>query len=236
MQIRAKAGKTVRRVYAGATFALAMSTTIGLACVDPKGDFQDYVDRTNGVRGGDVGIAEAGDVGPVDLDAGTGTYLVSCLPALLGGDAAKSLLFYADVSLVGGKLDLTMLPLHQDATKFTKTTSQPPPHSVLGIQVSPDGKFTALAGSIQIQRDGQRISDNDWKLKDVTYQGQVLPGKAMCAELQGVMEAPIPGQSFNDPGDYCIFRPFVDGADLPKAKDAAGTEFIGFAASEFHCP
>src|SRR5687767_12743963 len=131
---RRTGGYTVLRV--SVAMALASSfATLAFACVDPKGDFESYIERTNTMRGvvPDAGPVDAPviEVGDADLDAGTATYFTTCLPGVFAGAPELSLLFYSEITLSGGKISITNTPLREDAQKLLKAQTIGTPHSAM---------------------------------------------------------------------------------------------------------
>lgn len=238
MIIRRTGGHSVLRVAAATTLALSFGG-LAFACVDPKGDFESYVERTNTMRGvtPDTGVldAPAFEVGDADLDAGTSTYFTSCLPQVFSGSPELSFIFLTELTLSGGKLKQTNYPLKQDATKLSKSQTVGTPHSSNEATLGADNSFTATVGAVGIPGNSQRVGDSDIVMADVVYTGKVLGKERVCSELNGRATAPS-SQDFNGMGDFCISVLLPEGADLPTFKDAADKMSVGFAAAEYHCP
>ncbi|MGZ6094588.1 MAG: hypothetical protein ACXWUG_21305 [Polyangiales bacterium] len=234
-----------RRV--GGNTALFFFALVGSGCADPKGDFDSYIDRTNGIRGviPEGGIIEE-DTGPVvdtaidtpPFDANvdvTGTFFMSCNATLLAGDASKTLLFYTEFTDSGGKLSFNVYPLSETATKFAKSETVGTPQVATMVPVNPmDGTWKTTIGTTVIPGSSQRISDNDLKLENLSYNGRIVSQDRLCAELDGQLVAPFVA-SFDGPGDICIFVRMAEGADLPMSTQGA-TTYVGYKASEHHCP
>lgn len=207
------------------------------ACSDPKSDYQSYLDRTNGMRGTfDASVPEtAAFDAPGDTGDFTNTYVLSCLPGLLGGDASKSLLFYSEVSVTAGKLTMKNTPILETATKMSKSQTVGTPHQATDVAIGADGSFTATVGHVEVPGNSQRIGDSLLVLENIVYRGHLLSKDRLCAEIDGQLTSPLMS-SLDDPGDWCVWIAVPDGADLPTATDSSGMKYIGFAASEHHCP
>jgi len=217
--------------------ALASSLVgLGLACVDPKGDYDDYVERTNGIRGvqADTGVTVF-ETGEVDIDAGKATYFWSCLPQLFSGQPETSILLYSEVDISGGKLTFTNYPLKETATKFLKSQTVGVPHSATGVTIAADNSFSATIGTATIPGNSQRITDNDLELQNVVFLGKILTTERWCAELNGNVTKPTPNNLMGT-GDYCVIVKLNEGDDLPKFSDSTGKQYVGFAGSDYHCP
>lgn len=238
---RRRAGRNTALFF----IALSIGPVILAACVDPKGEFDDYIDRTNDVRGvipeagpvEDTGPATdaAVDVPPFDANVDvSGTYFTSCLPTLAAGAADKSLLFYTEVTEVAQKLSLTIYPLSKTATTFSKSETVGVPQNISMTPVMADGTWTVTVGEVDIPGTSQRISDNDLMLVNVSYAARITAGDRMCAELSGQLKKPFES-SIDGPGDICVFMRLADGAALPMA--TVGTKsWVGYTAAEHHCP
>lgn len=238
MNQRRTGGITVLR-WSAAVALVTSFACLGFACVDPKGDFESYIERTNDMRGvrPDTGTVDAPaiEVGDADLDAGKATYFTSCLPAVFLGSPELSFIFLTEVTLSGGKIAITQFPLKEDATKLAKDQTLGTPHSAPESPLGAENTFTAVVGSLGIPGKSQRVGDSDISMVEIKYTGRVLGKERICSELDGRATAPT-AQSFTDPGDFCISVLLPEGSDLPKFKDAAGKDAVGFAAAEYHCP
>jgi hypothetical protein len=238
MTIRRTGGNTVLRATAAVTLASSLAL-VAFACVDPKGDFESYIERTNTIRGvtPDTGAVDAPtfEVGDADLDAGKQTYFTTCLASAFSGAPELSFLFMTEFTFAGGKLGLTTWSLKEDATKLSKDQTLGTPHSASDVTINMDNTFKATIGGFTIPGKSQRLGDSDIVLVDVVYEGKILGKERICTELQGRATAPA-AQDFNGPGDICISLLLPEGSDLPTFKDASGKQVAGLAGPEYHCP
>lgn len=205
------------------------------ACVDPKGDYKTYVDRTRDLRGApvvDSGEVEVGDADPAaDF---SGTFLASCLPAAAGGNASQSFLFYVETVVTdGATLDIEITPILETATTFAKSQTVGTPQVAKGIPIV-DGTWNAVIGDATVPGESQRIGPSPIVIRNYAYAGRTLSRDRLCAELSGEVISPIP-IDFSPPGDPCIFVRLNEGDTLPTANEG-GTEFVGFTAAEHRCP
>lgn len=240
MTVRRTGGLSVPRArYSIAAIALASSLiALGLACVDPKGDYDTYIERTNGVRGvrPDTGPVTEFETGDVDINAGEATYFVSCLPQVFAGSPETSILLYSVVNTTAGKFDFTNYPMKDNATTFLKSeTFGDATHGATSVAINSDNTFSvALPGIINIPGKSQRITDNDLQLSNVVFVGKILSTERWCAELNGAVVKPP--TDITPPGDFCIYVKLKEGDPLPTFTDTAGKTHVGFASSEYHCP
>jgi hypothetical protein len=234
MKIRRTGGLSVLRT-GGAIALVATLIGVGFACVDPKGDYDNYLERTNTMRGSGAVDATPFEVGDVDVNAGNATYFVSCLPAVFISVPETSMLMYMEANVSGGKVSFQNYPLKDSATKFAKSETIGAPHGVTDITMNADNTFTANIGTVLIPGKSQRITDSDLEIVNVAYETRILSNDRMCAELQGTVTKPTPSDLMK-PGDFCVIVRMNEGDDLPKFTDSTGKEYVGFAASEYHCP
>lgn len=238
MTVRRTGGTSVLRCAGAIALACALAA-LAFACVDPKGDFESYIERTNTMRGvtPDTGTVDAPaiEVGDADLDAGKSTYFTSCLPGVFSAQPELSFLFLTEMTLAGGKVTMTNYPLKEDATKLAKSETLGTPHSTKEATIGADNTFTATVGSLTIPGKSQRVGDSDIVMEDIVYLGRILGKERVCSELNGRSTAPT-AQDFNGPGDICISVLMDEGATLPTFKNASGMDAVGFAGAEYHCP
>ena len=218
----------------GSAVALLSMAAMG-ACANPRGEYEDYLDRTTTLRGSDVGVSDV--VLEVDPSADfSGSYLVGCLPVLVGGDPSLQFMFYIDLKadLAAGTVDFASTALKEDATIFDKAHTTGDPLTKKAIPVT-KGQFTATFADASIPGNAQRIGDSNLILKDYSLAMTVTGKDSLCAELAGKIISPLE-VDFAPPGDFCIFRRWKEGDAIPKNKGSDGKEFIGFPAADFHCP
>ncbi len=224
-----------------AAFTPLLPLCLAAACANPKADYEDFVNRTNGVRGSDASVPDVQvDVSASDLDI-SGTWLGACLPKDIGSDPAYALIFYVDIKFTaeasGGKLDITFNPLKDDSTKMDLAQTCSPPFSAKGVTVSAGGAFDAVVGAITIDGTCQRIGASTLQLTDIVFKSRITSKDRFCAEIDGKLTSPFT-IDLNPPGDYCAFARVKVGDDLPTiiANPEAGTKAVGFPVTEFHCP
>lgn len=227
-----------RRVVLAAALATA-TITAALACVDPQGDFDSYLDRTKDIRGvtPDAGPTDVPpiEVGDADLDAGKQIYWGNCLPSIVAGSPQMSIMYYTELTFSGGKVDVAIHALKETATTLSKSETVGDPQIANGIEIKPDNTFVATMGGVKVPGNSQRIGDSELVLTNVSYQMKILGKERVCAELQGQVTAPL-SASLDGTGDYCVWMAMDDGATLPTGKDPSGATFVGIANEQYHCP
>jgi hypothetical protein len=209
------------------------------SCADPQAEYDDFVKRTDGIRGVLPDAAAGTDAGgsqcvttppadPPDLSAGlpnlSGTYFGTCLANFAACDTHKALRFRVTVSETsGGAYSFTYQPLHVDTLNLND--AEGPPFSLESSSVAPDGTFSSQVQGKTIAGEANPFSGNLLLLKDAIFHGQVTSGTSFCAELDGVVEvfdAEIP---LEGAGDICLFYRAEPGGTIAPPK-----------LNDYHCP
>lgn len=221
--------------------------TLGIACVNPKGDYEDYIKRTESFR---MGGMEAGMVDTVaPTNSVKGTYYLACLPFLAFGNVDQQFRFYVDSEFTpnmsggGGKLTLKLTPMViRDMANCTpdcqliandKLTLKDEMKGILtvtDVTVDGTGKFTANFMTAMVDHLSNPISDRNITVNNTTVTGifQALPDggpSSYCGGLSGQVVMPIMqdlGQPAQNP---CLFVPLNPGDKLPARM-----------AADFTCP
>jgi len=222
-------------------FSLLASLSALAGCANPKAEYDDFVERTNTIRGGDSAVADTTppDVTASDLDI-TGTWLGACLPNNIASNPEVALLFMVEAKFTaeasgGGKVDITMTPMKDTATKMDKSETSGASFGKTGIPVATNGQFTLDVGDITIPGDAQRIGASTLKLTGIVFKNQISAKDKYCAEIDGKLVSPFE-IDLGPPGDYCVFKPVALGGALPTFKLSDGTTPVGFEGTEYHCP
>lgn len=203
-------------------------------CVDPRGDYDDYLGRTTTLRGG--GDAGPGDV-VIDVDPTadfSGTYLSACLPSL-AGDPQFQFLSWVDlkVDVAGGKVSYTQNWLNEAATKFEKASFVGSPLVTTVPLVA--GKFKISFANAVVPGTCQRLGPSDLQVTNFAIDHIVTGKDSLCGEISGNLTSPLT-YDFSPPGDFCVLKPFKEGDTIPTNKNKDGTAFIGLPQEDFHCP
>lgn len=226
--------------------AVFCTTGTIVACVNPKGDYEDYVKRTESYRM--TAEASAPDsVAPTN--SVKGTYYLACLPFLAFGNADQQFRFYAESEFTpamtggGGKLSLKLTPMIiRDAANCTPDC-QLIPNSMLTLKdekkgiltvtdvpVDATGKFTANFMTAMVDHLSNPISDRNITVENTTVQAifQAAPDGGpsnYCGGLSGKVVMPIMQDLGMPSQNICLFTPLAAGAMLPARM-----------ASDFMCP
>ncbi len=207
---------------AGFLVAIAVPSA---SCVDPKSDYDDWLNRTADSRA----AAQNPDAGlPVDAapptDAGFDQQLVmACLPFLAGGNVRDAILFAVSAKFTaspsgGGTLDFSDTPLLIGATDTSMTTGTGA--SAMGVAIAPDGTGVVNLGPGTIPANANPLG-SEVQLTDSALH-VIISGTSMCAGESGHISSPVTAD-LQPPQNPCIFFP-------------ATPPFPALALSQFHCP
>jgi hypothetical protein len=209
---------------------LSSSAIIVVSCVDPQGDYDEYLKRTEKYR-------TTAEAGAIDAMAPTtsikGTYYLACLPSLAFGNIDKLFRFYVESEFVpnvsggGGKLTLRLTPikirddggalitsglvLHKEPAGLLTVTDTP---------VAANGKFVANFMTAMVAATSNPISFRAITVENTTVTGifQSAPDGGpgdYCGGLSGQVTMPIM-QDLGAPADnVCLFKPGKDEEPLP---------------------
>ena len=208
------------------------------ACIpDPKGDFEDYRDKTAGLGEKDSGPADvqALDTKPPETVTDA-LYIGICVTTLAGKDPAQALRFYTETKYTpvpgsDGKLTMTVTPMHGwDKTKndyitpsaVSKANTRGKGITVTDVPVkSSDGRFTANLGTINLPGEANSISGRDAVIANLVLDGKFGVGE-FCSTLGGNLTVPY-AYTFNPKENTCLFIKVNEGDPVP-ARDA--TQFL----------
>lgn len=212
------------------------------ACIpDPKGDFDDFVDRTAEDRAKEPTVPEGGagiDAAP-PTEAVEGLYYGACLSALSSGDTVRVLRFYTKTKFTpgasaGGTLDLELFPLKAwdkanndvlpvEQSKVAESEIRGKAVTAKAMAVDGAGKFVAELGTITMPGEANPITGRDIVIEKVVLRGIFGDGPRFCSSLEGQITSPI-NQPLLAKDNICIFA---------KAKD--GDPATLFQRTEFVC-
>jgi hypothetical protein len=217
-----------------------VSLALGVSgCVDPQGDYNDYIKRTDKYR-------SSSEAGVIDSTAPTNaikaTYYLACLPNLAFGDISKLFRFYAESEFTpavgGGKLTyhLTPMRIRDDAGALLPAGTLTFKKEALGTltvtdtPVATNGKFVANFMTAMVAATSNPISFRDITVANTTVTGifQSAPDGGpgdYCGGLSGNVTAPITQDLGAAADNVCLFKPMKDGDPLPV-----------IVVSDFMCP
>jgi hypothetical protein len=228
------------RLLFSAVFCVTGATLIG-ACVDPKGDYDSYVKRTESYRamGTEAGMTDS--MAPTNVVKGT--YYLSCLPGLAFGDISQLFRFYAESEFTpnmtggGGKLNLKLTPLiiRDDAGVFIPPSTLKLKDEMKGVltamsvDVAANGKFSANFMTANVDSHSNPISFRNITVGTTVvgiFQAQTDGGAAdYCGGLAGQVTAPIMQNLGTVDQNPCLFKVATIGDALPAQQ-----------VSDFMCP
>ncbi len=170
------------------TAASVLLGTLVTACVAARDQYDEYLDRSAGVRGKDPTAVEAGVFdGAPPTTAFSGTYAIACLPNLLAGRVDRALHFIAKVKFDGTKLSVELRGMDKTATNLSGGIGET--YSATST-VSPSAKFLWDFGKPKFPREFNTIRDEDVEFSSATMDGILIGEKKFCAELGGQIIKP----------------------------------------------
>jgi hypothetical protein len=223
----------------GVVLGIALVAFTGAGgCVDPKGDFENYVERTADIRGGGTPQTDSGPIDGALPDGGVEAYYyVPCLASLAFGDINRALQFRGQVRFVpdgeGGTLTLTLAPIKRPvrpdgtkgpATELGDVTGAPieaPP-----ARVDANGRFQAILGNARVSGEANPFSNNNIDFENGRINGIFIDEDRLCGELDGQIVRPTQAD-LDEPGDTCLFIrfpgptgtiPSLTAADFPRCQ------------------
>jgi hypothetical protein len=225
-----RAARSPRAHAVAACIAVAVLGALAPACVDPRADYEDFIQRTNDARGRGF-VSDASAIEASAIDGGfTGSYYAACLPELVAGNVTRALRFVATVTYVPtdpsskrGTIDLQFVPLLKDATEMSQTVG-PSFGTTAPAAVDDAGNFVADMGAPTVPAAANPISTNDAVFSNANFRGLLLGHDLFCADLFGQVVSP----SIIDftGGNYCLFY-----FHTPEK-----TTLEPLSADLFHCP
>ena len=220
----------MRRSLLASSLTAAAGGAVIVACIpDPKGEYQDYQDRTADLVGdGGGGGGEVIDAKPPE-EAVEQLYVAVCVTSLSGRNPEQALRFYTETKFVpeggGGKLTLTMSPLvgwndpPTDAyippaeITVAKSETRGDPLSA-EMTVGADGRFTQNLGKIDLDRAANSVSGRAAVIENVTLDGVFGSDERFCAQLSGSLTVPY-NATLNPALNTCIFLKATEGQKVP---------------------
>lgn len=228
----------------GLALSTVAATGIALvaACIpDPKGDYDDYLERTaseskNSSSGGAVDASIDTKPPETAVDA---LYVGICVTALAARDPSQALRFYTETKFTpdpagGGKITMAVTPLlgwDKVNNEFTqpKTVSKSETRgATINVADTPvaagQGRFTANLGTVNLNGEANSVSGRDAVIEGTVLDGRFGGGDRFCTTLGGQLTIPY-GFTFDPAQNTCIFVKAKEGDPLPT-----------IASEEFVCP
>ena len=219
-----------RLLTAALALAIPMSVT-GVACVDPKGDFDQYNDRTTGFRETKLVDASIPETAP-PTESFKGLYFAACLSTLAAGRIDRVLRFYTELEFTpdatGGtgklKLKLTALKLGANNGPPATVGADQKVGTTLEVDTTTTaaGVYAASFGTANIPGAANPISGRDIIVEMTSLPGRFAKEK-FCSQLIGHVVQPTDIQLEGD-SNTCLYLPVKEGDPTPaiKNEDFAG--------------
>ena len=197
------------------------------ACIpDPKGEYEDYQERTAnlGPKDEPVGDAQALDTKPPET-ATEALYVGICTTALASKDPAQALRFYAKSKYTpdgagGGKLNLGLKFLvgwqngdYITPSKVADSETRGNEITAADLTVGEGGRFTANLGTMNLPADANSISGREAVINNTIIEGK-FAAKEFCATLGGHLVVPYE-YDFVPKDNVCLFIEVKDGDPVP---------------------
>ncbi len=209
------------------------------ACVNPRADYDKFVEDTDPLRGRvatDSGAAPPPVelppiVGAAPTTAISANYLLQCQPALSGGDPSKGLRFAAKLdytpSTSGGSFGLTIRALLDPQHGGVSFSDLDPAGSDIVFPttaVATDGRFASSLGDLAVPGNSNPISGLPIVVKESAVRGVFHDGDKLCMQLDGRLTQPVQ-VSIN--GTPCVASRVDDTtAPLPTYTPSEGAAFF----------
>jgi hypothetical protein len=244
--------KAMRRCSSSLVRGVLVALTLGgiglvaasasTACIpDPKGDYDDFTKRTEGLGGKDDVVIDAAviDAKPPE-EKTTALYVGVCVTTLASKDPNQALRFYTESTYTPdapgaatGKLTFVLTPMvgYSLATNSPITPASVSRSETRGaaipvaeFPVAANGRFTATIGTVNLTKESNSISGRDAIIENAILDGVYGAGDRFCSTLGGLLTSPY-SFTFDPKQNTCLFQKVAaDGAPMPT-----------FTASEFGC-
>jgi hypothetical protein len=216
----------MRSRWLTALLAFAIPMMAG-ACVDPKGDFESFNERTAGFRA----TPPPKDGGGVDSAppavAVEGLYFGACLSKLAAGRIDRVLRFYTETKYTPdatggtGKITLKLTPM-----KLGPGNTAPPTvskdqtvgmtYTVTDSPTNAQGVYAASLGTVNVPGASNPISGRDIIVEMAAVPGRFAKEK-FCSQLSGHVTQPTDIQLEGE-SNTCIYLPVKEGDKPPEFK------------------
>ncbi|HEX8790632.1 MAG TPA: hypothetical protein VF765_06745 [Polyangiaceae bacterium] len=221
----------MRSMFVSPLFALALTSLVSVACVDPQQDYNDYVNRTADAHvPPPIGTSDAGiDTGPLyapDAGFSSNLYLMSCLTAQAEGDTTKASNSVGHLSFMptaggGGTVTYGDQTLKINPTSLSDVTGAYAETG--GGTIDAHGEGTVKWGMTSIPGDGDTVNPGQALVFSSSQLDLHIESETqVCANFTGNLTSP----SVLPVGGPCVFR-LLPSATSPLPK---------FQLSDFHCP
>lgn len=216
----------MRSRWLTALLAFAIPMTAG-ACVDPKGDFEEYTARTGEFR------TTPKDGGGVDsappVESVEGLYFGACLSTLAAGRLDRVLRFYTETKFTPdatggtGKITLKLTPMKMGDNlgpppTVSKDQTVGQTYTVTDAPTNAQGVYAAKLGTVNVPGSANPISQRDIIVENAEVPGRFAKDK-FCSQLIGHVVQPTDIPLEGDK-NTCIYLPVKEGDKTPVLKAA----------------
>lgn len=231
----------MRLGIASTTIAVTAFALVAACIPDPKGDYDDYLERTaNEPKSSGGGQTDASiDTKPPET-AVEALYVGVCVTALAARDPSQALRFYTETKFTpdqasgGGKITMAVTPMlgwdkannqYTQPKTVSKSETRGATINVNDVPVAAgQGRFTANLGTVNLSGEANSVSGRDAVIEDTVLDGRFGGGDRFCTTLGGQLTIPY-GFTFDPAQNTCLFVKVKEGDALPT-----------IASEEFVCP
>lgn len=226
---------SLRLRWSAAAGALTVLVAAAACIPDPEGDYNDFIDRTEGLRGA-TGEGDASIDSRPPEDAVEQLYVGICVSQLAARDPRQALRFYTISRYVpdgeAGKLSLDLTPMrgwdtapggsYVTPANVTESEKVGVTRNVVDAPVAAGtGRFTAVIPEVTLEPAANSVSGRYSVLERVTLDGRFTQD-AFCARLSAELTQPYRAQLTADQ-NTCLFRKVAEGDPMPSIPY---TEFV----------
>lgn len=247
---RVRSSFLLRGVVTGASLATValVASAAGTACLpDPRGDYEDFKERTAHIQPEEpsTDASTTFDAKPPE-EAVEGLYVGICVASLAARDPEQALRFYTETKYTPdgpgaetGKLTLTVTPMlgwdvgaKQPTSPATVSKAETRGETVTTeVPVGNGGRFTAVLGEVDPERgtpvielveEANSISGRAASIENTTLDGLFSAGDRFCSTLGGHLFVPY-SFTFDPKENTCLFLKVNEGDPLPQVDSS---EFV----------
>jgi len=191
---------------------LVILATLAVGCIDPKTDYEDFIQRPVAMPEAsvpDVALTPCQELLAQDL---SGLYYTSCLPKALPVPFALAVTQTFKSNADGtASLDFSFFPMKKDATSISETVGAQP--IVLpSTMVSSDCTYIENIGTLTLPGPANSLG-YDLVAENVFLRGKLQDHDHACGELDG--NVPLINLSLEGDGDPCMFVRTPEGGPTP---------------------
>jgi hypothetical protein len=210
---------------------LAAALAPAAGCVNPSGDYEDFVARASAIPIPDASPVDTGiatiPCSDVLSSSPSGIFYGACLTTASAGDATAAIYVVVqnDVTVdpggATGKLTVTQTFLDLHPTNTSQKVG--PPMTYPQVAITAACTYVLDAGMVTIPA-AANSAGVDLVLDGTRYRGKVFNDDASCSALDAKITAPVT-VDLTQGGNYCVFR-----------RAPASGAVTPFTLADFACP